>query len=529
MLQVSTSFPPSLSPYNGLDLCALWCSDRILQRPALDARISCWQVTLLVGTSTRPFTSKLTCILLVYVEDNQWDTVKISGVGLAEEDESDPVCPEHQHQRYDDEGLDPDSTIYIHLGRETLDPKPAHGLPPLSFAGFGFHAECWDVLTMVFRPDPKHLFQLCLSMPVGSDGILDWGHDYGGAAAYSTIDLVPEITRRSLDTAPEGAVYQANPLESTVLRNATGRVPRLEASYTVLSPTPTTDSLSRLPPEILERVFNHLPSRDVAHARLASRTFASVILSEGFWASRFQRGFEFHHISEVSSSPPQSWRTLYAILRNGAQSAPGLENRRRIWGLGLKIQSLYSQMLESSCHGSPVSTLLEPSAPQDTGDWHLAKASLEPPASTTFSYGCRPLRSRLLELSAPLKTAQIFVSFVLINDSRFVSGIRFVAEDGSSHRLGYIHPAVEESISLPAQSSIQEWYFAVNTSGIKAIAIRPTDGTLSPWVGERGNLPLWHLSTSSDIHRIKAEFDVSCLQLPRSMVLLLALYLNCAY
>jgi hypothetical protein len=472
-------------------------------------------------------TSQLTYNRLVYVEDNQWDTVKISGVGLAGEDEYDAVCPEHQHQRYDDEGLDPDSTIYIHLSRATLDPKPAHGFPPLSFAGFGFHSACWEILTMIFRPDPRHLFQLCLSMPIGSADILDWGHDYAGAAVYSTTDPVPEITRRSLAAAPRGAVYQANPLESIELRHATGRVPRLEANSTALSPGSTTDNFTRLPPEILEHVFNYLPSCDVANARLASRTFASIILSEGFWASRFRQGFEFQHIFEISSNPPQSWRTLYAILRNGAESAPGLDNRRRIWGLGQKIQSLYSQMIESSCHGSSVATLFEPSLPKDTGGWHLAKASLEPPTSTTFRYGCRPLRSRLIQSSSPLNISQVSVSFVLINDSRFIAGLRFIAEDGSSHRLGYIHPADEESISLPAQSSIQECYFAVDVAGIKAIAVRPTDGTLSPWVGERGNLPLWHLSTSSDIHRIKAEFDVSCPQSPRSFALLLALYLRC--
>lgn len=471
-------------------------------------------------------TSQLTGSLLVYVEDNQWDTVKISGVGLAEEEEYDAVCPEHQHQRYDDEGLDPDSTIAIHLSRATLDPKPAHGLQPLSFAGFGFHSPCWDLLTMIFRPDPKHLFQLCLSMPIGPGDILDWGHDYGGVAVYSTTDSVPQINRRSLATALRGAVYQANPLESIELRHATGRVPRLDANSTALNPGYTTDNFARLPLEILEHVFNYLPSRDMAHARLASRTFASVILSEGFWASRFQQGFEFQHVFEVSSNPPQSWRTLYAILRNGAQSAPGLDNRRRIWGLGQKIQALYNQMVESSCHGSSVATLLEPSVPKDAGDWHLAKASLEPLASTTFRYGCRPLRSRLIELPSAFNMALIYVSFVLINDSRFISGIRFVAEDGVSHRLGYIHPAVEESIILPTQSSIQGWYFAVDIAGIKAIAIRSTDGTISPWVGERGNLPLWHLSTSSDIHRAKAEFDVSCPQSPRSFVLILALYLN---
>lgn len=52
------------------------------------------------------------------------------------------------------------------------------------------------------------------------------------------------------------------------------------------------DCFRRLPPEVLEYIQTLLQPCDVVNVRMASRSFASLPLSQSFWASRFNSRHE---------------------------------------------------------------------------------------------------------------------------------------------------------------------------------------------------------------------------------------------
>jgi hypothetical protein len=112
---------------------------------------------------------------------------------------------------------------------------------------------------------------------------------------------------------------------------------------------------------------------------------------------------------------------------------------------------------------------------------------------------------------SPLRVSRLMLSFISVNGNRYISGLRFVKEQGGDDCLGYIHPATEEPISLPRPGEIREWWFGLDLRGIKAISLKTESGWNSPWVGELGTLPVQHQSTPRRLYVIRADFDVCAL------------------
>jgi hypothetical protein len=106
----------------------------------------------------------------------------LSGVGLRGIflDEA----PNDLAQRNDDESLNPAAVIDITLlktrfGGPVLAVSPVH--PEIAW-GFPCHPSCWDILTSIYPKAKEHLqllFDILRSMP-HPDGLIAWGHDYGG-------------------------------------------------------------------------------------------------------------------------------------------------------------------------------------------------------------------------------------------------------------------------------------------------------------------------------------------------------------
>jgi hypothetical protein len=90
----------------------------------------------------------------------------------------------------------------------------------------------------------------------------------------------------------------------------------------------------------------------------------------------------------------------------------------------------------------------------------------------------------------------------------FVSGLIFIYQDGKQDALGYIHQDQSVPIRFTTPQRIQGWQLALDTSGIRSIAVVTEDGTVSPWAGEPGDFPKWHLAEDEGITAVRAEFDV---------------------
>lgn len=172
-------------------------------------------------------------------------------------------------------------------------------------------------------------------MPIGIDKIMDWGHNYGGAAVLRRNREIPTLGSRFSDLAAIPQDLRSDPLDIPSLAKAIKYSIRLQADAfrSRLSPDNLNlagDKFSRLSPELLQLIATLLPTHDVRSVRLASPVFAILSLPEKFWASRFEQGNEFDHIPEVLHDPPESWRALYLSLQTWAYDNPGVANRRRV-------------------------------------------------------------------------------------------------------------------------------------------------------------------------------------------------------
>ncbi|VUC29377.1 unnamed protein product, partial [Clonostachys rosea] len=424
----------------------------------------------------------------IYVEDGDLDNIRLSGIGSSDEDNYSRSCPMDPNHRYDDVDLHPDPTFKLGVSRASLDPQRIND--PITRHGYAFHSQCWTLLNRVFNPDLRLLFHVCLAMPRTADtipGILDWGHEYDGATFYSKYDLTPTIACQYPDDLVDldtDGVFRADPIDIPGFQQQRDKAAFLENPFYVRQEIQQTgeDPFDLLPVEILQFITTYLPSRDLANLRLSSPVFAVLDISESFWASRFSIGHEFHYIFEASSYLSKSWKALYLSLQSWVQLSPGLKNRRRIWGLARKLEALQNQMVEAPCcHGNALSSITEPTAEEDNGHWQTASRSLFDPAGDDFSHGSRVLRIRLFNFSEPLELSQLHVSFVLINDAKYVSRLSITHTNGHFQCLGYIHPNNQQSILFPKPQLVHGWRLAFSLSVIVSIAVVFEDEQVSPF------------------------------------------------
>ncbi|KAM5342096.1 hypothetical protein ACJ41O_015127 [Fusarium nematophilum] len=389
---------------------------------------------------------------------------------------------------------------------------------PVPFWGFGFHSVCWDLLTTLFQPNLSDLFYVCFSMRVDLDGILDWGHEYGGAVYRDRLrGSYPKLRRCGWsDSHSEGLgcdPYHVPAIQrffhsSINLDDGGVEVPAISDKIRM-----DGDIFKRLPPETLQDILIRLSSKDVVNLRQSSPVFANLGLSETFWASRFRRGFEYHYIFESLKARPKSWKALYLSMRSLAPAIPNLVNRKRVWKLALQLESLLHQVSGIPCQGRPLKSYYEPAEAEDTLKWHTACRGIRTP-SDSFTVGCRPLRTRVVNFDAGLTVRDLWVSFVRMNGGSFISGLRFVGADDQVISLGYIHHGQEVRVRFPDNRRecpyvISGRHLAIDLQGFRAIAVLDSDGALSSWVGEAEIIPRWCLAgPGQSISAIRAEFDV---------------------
>lgn len=382
----------------------------------------------------------------MYTNGHELSVSHLSGVGLRVHDHlgslthlvQAPISPQ---KRYD-------------------DPDYEHGIPKVTFGslpfvgstqslwnhpatqescGFPFHAACWDILHAAAYPreiDVHTLKEFCMSCP-GFNGVMDWEHDYGGiyerepqwSPGYGGVigDLKSPDT---LFEIPEGqdlrrVMYRHDPINKPeigkllTLSEKSQREQRQINSESFAGAKGTynadrsIDPFAALPPKIHDMILVLLPSKDVRNLKLASRVFASSSLSQKFWASRFQQGFEFSFIFEVrkdqeSKSRPRDWKLLYDGIKRSV-TGPNLQNRQRIWRLVLSLADSLTSIGSSCLKGDPAPTFHEPDFRQDNVHWRHAGSHIVEDTQW-FRGGPRVLHSRTIHISE--RIMGIYVSFI---------------------------------------------------------------------------------------------------------------------
>ena len=447
----------------------------------------------------------------VYTRESDRTTIRLSGVGALVDSEW--TVPFEYEQRYDDLALDQNSTIDVFLNPSSLKRPDGPNSSPgvVDFWGFAFHTACWNLLTALFQPNLSDLVNVCLSTRRSVEGILDWGHNYGGVV----FRLDKYYSRLWFSGEPSGEadpfnVASVGPLIQAAVRLEDSR----DGALRRLKPYKMDgDMFQRLPPEVLHEILIVLPSQDVQHLRSSSPAFANLGLSEMFWASRFQRGHELHCIFETKKTRPSSWRSLYQSVRGLQMRVLSLANRKRVWELALALEELMDQVSGSICHGQILKSLFEPNGIEDTRTWHTAGRGVKG-LDESFDWGARSLRTRLIELGSRSRVRELWISFVRSASGSHVSGLRFILEDGNASSIGYIHANQEIRVAFPSDDAhhsytVSGWRLAFDTAGVRAISVITEHGESSSWAGDAKDVPRWCLcKPGTAISSVRAEFDV---------------------
>ncbi|RSM07183.1 hypothetical protein CDV31_008735 [Fusarium ambrosium] len=445
---------------------------------------------------------------------------KLSGVGRYE-GAGRKHLPAQSRGRYDDADFNENAQVEFRSRFRKGGPGQDDSPPPVW--GFVFHAACWEIITILFQPDVQLIFSLCFSMPINPTRLLDWGHYYGGIVVGIPDDENPPML--TYITRPDIPGYGRDPYtlysiqklfkSADIPKHMLIDIPARGGSFKA-----DGDVFHRLPNELLQAILVELPRKDVRSLRQASPIFANLHLSESFWASRFWRGHEFHHVFETVRSRPDSWERLYLALR---YMEPRLADRKRIWSLALELESLQNQVSGTVCNGARILTAFDTSKngrvkknDHTRGwreiDWYTAGINLCTEYDS-FYVGCRPWFARILRCRPRLRVRHLWVSFVRLSGRSFVSGFRLIKPNGKVHSLGYIHSDQEVKICFSdgrheSPYTISGWQFAVENQGFRAVAVLAVDGTMSCWAGEPDGVPRWRLQgPGKRISAIKAEFD----------------------
>ncbi|EEU40083.1 uncharacterized protein NECHADRAFT_99093 [Fusarium vanettenii 77-13-4] len=435
----------------------------------------------------------------IYVSGVNIYEATLSGVGRFE-GSGRKYLPAESNRRYDD--VDFNESARVEFRYRFHKGGSRQGDSPPRVWGFVFHAACWDIITILFQPDVQLIFSLCFSMPIHGEDILDWGHDYGGIVIRMPYNESPPLLTH---IGPGIHGYGNDPYTMCSIQKLfkSANIPEHMLIDIPIRDSPIKadgDVFHHLPNELLQAILVELPRQDVRRLRRASPVFANLHLSETFWASRFWRGHEFHHIFETLRSRPDSWQKLYLALR---YIKPRLADRQRIWSLALELESLQNQVSDTVCKGARLLTAFDTSKNgrikknKHTSDWK----ELE------------PLFARIVRFGPRLRVRHLWVSFVRMSGRSFVSGFRFVKPNGKINSLGYIHTDQEVKIRFSdgrheSPYTISGWQLAVERQGFRAVAVLTADGTMSHWVGEPDNVPRWRLGgPGKRISAVKAEFD----------------------
>ncbi|MCJ1349887.1 hypothetical protein MMC31_008130, partial [Peltigera leucophlebia] len=420
--------------------------------------------------------------------------ISISGVGIHENPRGGSwVAPLNESMRWNDWNYHPQASDEVPVMRQpSFDGR--HGVV--------LHDACWCLLKAALDPQSvplERLFNVCESLPFPLywDGVC-WEHDYGGLALldeqghYPWEDRLSEVTYSEVHLNAEANPYDVPDIVQLIVMPL-GCPP---------NPTPSryhADCFTLLPWEILEAIAVNLPTYDALNLRLASRSFARILTSQTFWASRFAPGGERDFVFEMRKGKKgKDWRHLYRHTSYSRLSL-GLLNRMRIWHLIRFIEKHLRLSLDDKLGG------LSQEMNSTDLQWHRVRGDVRQELGaglcTGFNEGCRVFgKSRAF---IPNGLSRIAFSIIQSGKADYVVGMRLVSVGEEDRQLGYKGNEVFFEVT-----ALRGFAVAVGPRGIRAIQVICDDGTRSPWFGCPKSSPLTErLVRTKCIVALEVEFD----------------------
>lgn len=411
---------------------------------------------------------------------------------------------------------------------------------------FAFHAECWEILrertscgfsrtnclaTLFFN------FLYCTTWNTRS--CLEPGHDFGGAAKFQKPSRNP-----FRDMINEGYTYftvKPSKFDSVNdVRDCLGPLAQVVRDpNTVVSSRKMSafDPFSKLPIEVVHLLLTWLPSHDIQHLRLSSRSIAyrshPGLLSQFFWRSRFSLDFEMGFVRPTHIDGYHDWRVLYFSVKHELQLPQGsarLHNRKRIWNIIDFNAPLFDLHLSGiQLQGIPASwdnffrVDDQESSPEAPKQGRVITTELIIDDSKILHVGSREISVRCLPHPLCKQYVRaIGISTVLFNSRVFVSAIRLLTENRIdnghvSHPLGYVIPSTESFVWIKPQESFIGLELATRPNGIsavRAVSMGSSGKSYSMWIGNvessEANIAFGMLCMDNEITSFKlvGSFDV---------------------
>jgi hypothetical protein len=386
------------------------------------------------------------------------------------------------------------------------------------FEGFFLHAQCSALLTEFFYPRAipiARLIDLCRSCH-DITGIQDLGYS---CKTLGTVDYGnypwSEFAIESHQNWIEGDLLKIPELEEALHNAQLGKSDEKTIDLKQIQEA-IGNCFTKLPPEILGYIMTFMYTNDVktlSHTCKALKIYIPAELDTSFWASRFQVPFEFGFVFEAQQFKRKlDLRSLYFKIVSAIPKSPGLQSREHIWGF---IQSPISELLSLRWNSNPI---LQPTSEiEDKLRWKEVYGDLRQregrhPPQYGFKRGCKRFyRQRTL---IPTLIHQIVISSIIIGNTSYITGLRFISPKGPEITLGYTAIGDNSSPNFLDQvinaTSIQGFIIALGSKGIQALRLVFNLGQLSPWVGyPDGFLKTRRLGNFKSIAALEAGFDVS--------------------
>ncbi|KZF19212.1 hypothetical protein L228DRAFT_286069 [Xylona heveae TC161] len=169
-----------------------------------------------------------------------------------------------------------------------------------------------------------------------------------------------------------------------------------------------SDDLRKLPPELLDSIIQHLPTKDVRNLFIVSPAAALLRLTPTFWSHRLMQDLPFIELIKGDLDNGISTETRYKclsnILRHGiGQAADSLRNLQRIYRQAHQV-----------CHTLQLRELMIPPEVSFENTDHG-----NPPG---VNYVSGPHGSEYVDI--PLLENSLYFSSFAINKTRYLSGVR---------------------------------------------------------------------------------------------------------
>ncbi|EEH11587.1 conserved hypothetical protein [Histoplasma capsulatum G186AR] len=432
---------------------------------------------------------------------------EVSGVGQFVDPGAESfVLPANKDSRWDDPG---------YQSAPKVEFSAFHLCWPSKRPGFVFHEACWSILQQVYQDKQiplARILEVFHSLPVSlTDNVPNRDHNYEGLVTlddrcfpwYDELKYNNSMSPKQQRLHPKANPYEVVDIDD-FLKDIQRSPPGFKSIYTATSSPPTGDFFVRLPFEIYNEIASYLPTADVLGLRLVSRAFVPIYWSQAFWRTRFwpnsDRGFLFEiwHQHDM-----EDWRALYRRTSN-SRLPPGLQNRQRVWKLGLALRNI----LDAKWMNTSSVSCLEGLTQADFNWKRVSGKFPEKPRPTSlnkypmFHYGCQEFKKG--HVLIPHDLAQIVVYLVRDGDAPYISGLKFISAGEQKICLGYC----TDELVVVDTPALKGFTVAVGLKGIRGLQIMAIPESLKKWIGSHDRCPQTkRLITDGPLIALEAGFD----------------------